>query len=247
MPEMEALTPEPALTGPLAWKARGGWGWKGFAPAELGADTDGTLLLSLRICTTRPATVGEMSHEADRQDNAARSAILAALQADECWPAFLESKTELETTQQQIAALETERKTLEKERLTLAAKPRGRGPRLAEIAQLQAGIATRIDALQLEAEALRPIHDEARQRAETRARQLALDVVRRIRDEQQAALDAALADFISRHSDEWTAIASRLHARACRTHDGWVGSLRTFALARLAHAEPATEATASDA
>jgi hypothetical protein len=201
------------------------------------------LLLPLSIASNRPVAHGELYRHADHQDERARTAILAALQSDDCWPSFIESKAELEAAQQQVATLEAERNKLEKERLTLAAKPKGKGPRLAEIAQLQADMAKRIDAVRLEVDALQPIHDLARQRAETRARALALEVVRSVRDEGQQALDAELAAFFSRHSDELTNLASRLHARACSTHDGRVAQLRSFALSRLQRAEPATEST----
>jgi hypothetical protein len=47
-----------------------------------------------------------------------------------------------------------------------------------------------------------------------------------------------LADFYRRHPDELTDLASRLHARSCRSHDGWVAALKAFGLDRLRTSDP---------
>lgn len=247
MGETPAIPPEPPDTQEaaedqfLTWLPRGNWIWQGRTPAELGSDAEGRILLTLSLATSRQPTTGELNGIASDSDNKARADALTRLQATPEWASFLEAKAEHTDVKQRLDTLEKERRELESEQTKLAARPKGQGKRLVEIQQRQSEISKEKEAAGLELQALTPILSDARRKAEELARQIALDAVSAIREEQMEALEAALADFYRRHSNELTDLAARLSARSRHRHDTWVGSIKTFILSRLEGAQPALE------
>lgn len=241
--DMEQLTPAPKPeptkeSGPMAWRARGGWLYQGRCPLEFGRAGDGQLLLEMRAMTDRAPDRQELSDIREKYDDAARAAVMAELQADPCWQQFIEAKSEVNSVSMQIEKAEEQIRKLEEERTRLAAKPRGQGSRLAAIAKETAELAQKVNGLRLEISALEPIHHGARESAKSRIQAIAMSTAQRIRQEAMQDLDRTIADFLAKNSETLTQLCAHMQARQGRNYDSWIAELRTFMLGRLERAEP---------
>jgi hypothetical protein len=250
MGEAPPVLPEQPVTeedapdepGPLSWLPKGSWVWRGRNPVELGSDGDGRMILTLNVVTSRAPALGEFSQVASDLDDKARADALFRLQSTPEWASFIEAKAEHTSIRNRLDSLVKEDCELESERLQLASRPKGKGARLVEIESRQTELSKEKRAAEMELQALHRILDDARKAAIAQASVLALDTIAAVRAEMQQSLDNALTDFTRKHAAELSALAERLVARNSKQHETWLGSVKTFILARLEAAQPALDA-----